>query len=140
MGELTKIEGKVLTITVKRDGTDPVEHKATVDDKTEISTQAARKLADLKVGDRVRITQGDKRFFGEITKIEGKTLTLKGRRDEQTVTVDDSTTIMARVKAKFEDLKVGQQVAVSIVDGKAVRVDVRAPRPKPVEGKTEGAK
>jgi hypothetical protein len=88
----------------------------------------AAKLADLKVGDRVRITQGDQRFFGEITKIDGAKVTLKGRGGEdQTVTVDDKTTIMASVKAEFKDLKVDQQVMVFMTDGKATRISVRAP-------------
>jgi hypothetical protein len=124
-GELTKIDGKVLTISVKREDT-TTEQTATVTDETEIFTQAPAKLESLKVGDRVSINQEGKRYFGEITKIDGKTITLKGRREEeQTVTVDDKTTITTRVKGKFEDLKVGQRVSVSIKEGKAVRVEVR---------------
>ena len=129
-GELTKIEGKTLTISVRQRNADPTDQTVTVDDKTEYSTQGEVKLADVKVGDRVGITQGEKRFFGEVTKIDGKTLTLKGRQrggeaTEQTVTVDDSTKIMGRIKAKFEDLKVGMNVAATVTDGKTVRVDVR---------------
>jgi hypothetical protein len=125
-GELTKIDGKVLTITSRRPGADPVEKTATVDDSTEIFADAPVKLESLKVGDRVRIVQGEKRYSGEVTKIDGKTLTLKPRRgDDQTVTVDDNTKITASVKGKFEDLKVGQFVSASIKDGKAVRVEVR---------------
>ena len=125
-GELTKIDGKVLTITSRRPGSDPVEKTATVDDSTEIFADAPAKLESLKVGDRVRIVQGEKRFGGEVTKIDGKTLTLKPRRgDDQTVTVDDNTKITAPAKGKFEDLKVGLFVSASIKDGKAVRVEVR---------------
>ena len=126
MGEITKIEGKVLTVKSAREGAEP--QTVTCDDNTQITKEAPAKLADLKVGDNVRITQGEKRFGGEITKIEDKTLTLKSRRGEdQTVTVDDNTTIMASVKAKFEDLKVGQQVFASVTDGKATRIGIRAP-------------
>ncbi|MBE3069437.1 MAG: hypothetical protein IMZ66_04285 [Planctomycetes bacterium] len=129
-GELTKIDGKTLTISVRRRDADPTEQTVTVDDKTAYTTQAEVKLADVKVGDRVRITQGEKRFFGEVTKIDGKTLTLSSRRrggeaTEETVTVDDSTKINGSVKAKLEDLKVGMNVAATVTDGKTVRVDVR---------------
>jgi hypothetical protein len=136
MGEITKIEGKVLTVKSPREGAEP--QTFTCDDATEITKEEVAKLDGLKVGDRVRITQGEKRFYGEIAKIEGKTLTLKGRGgEEQTVTVDDSTTIMASVKAKFEDLKVGQQVIASITEGKTTRVSIRAPG-APGEGRRKG--
>lgn len=135
MGELTKIDGKILTISVKRDGAATV-LTATVDDATEIFNQVPAKLETLKVGDRVRLTKEGKMVgAGEITKIEGKVLTLKSRRGEdQAVTVDDATTITVTVKAKFEDLKVGQFVSVAIKDGKATRVEIRpAPTPRPTE-------
>jgi hypothetical protein len=133
-GELTKIDGKVLTITVKREGATS-EEKATVEDSTEVFSQAAVKVEDVKVGDRVRIVQGEKRLFGEVTKVDGKTLTLKSRRgEEQTVTVDDSTKITASVKGKFEDLKVGQQIMVFQREGKTVRIEIRpAPEKRPAE-------
>jgi hypothetical protein len=134
MGEITKIEGKVLTVKSSREGAEP--QTVTCDDNTQITKEAPAKLADLKVGDRVRITQGDKRFGGEITKIEDKTLTLKTRGgEEQTVTVDDTTTIMASVKATFDDLKVGQQVFAAVTDGKATRVGIRAPGAPTGEGR-----
>jgi preprotein translocase subunit YajC len=137
MGEITKIEGKVLTVKSAREGAEP--QTVTCDDNTQITKEAPAKLADLKVGDNVRITQGEKRFGGEITKIEDKTLTLKSRRGEdQTVTVDDNTTIMASVKATFEDLKVGQQVVVFAQDGKAARVSIRAPGAPTGEGRRKG--
>jgi len=139
-GEITKIEGKALTVKVTREGA-ATEQTATVDDATEISKEEPAKLESLKVGDRVRITQGEKRLYGEIAKIDGKTLTLKGRGgEEQTVTVDDSTTILARVKAKFEDLKVGQQVMLFAQEGKAVRVTVIAASAKEGEGKGKEGK
>ena len=135
-GELTKIDGKVLTINVRRRDADPVAQAVTLDDKAEIFADGPAKLESLKVGDRVRITQGDKRTGGEITKIDGKVLTLSVRRRnadpvEQTVTVDDSTTITAAVKGKLEDLKVGQRVSVTLKEGKATRVDIRPARPRP---------
>ena len=134
MGEITKIEGKVLTVKSAREGAEP--QTVTCDDNTQITKEAPAKLADLKVGDRVRITQGEKRVSGEITKIEGNTLTIKSRRGEdQTVTVDDNTTILASVKATFEDLKVGQQVIVSITEGKTTRVSIRAPGAPTGEGR-----
>ena len=135
MGEITKIEGKVLTVKSAREGAEP--QTVTCDDNTQITKEAVAKLADLKVGDRVRITQGEKRFGGEIAKIEGKTLTLKARGgEEHTVTVDDTTTILASVKATFDDLKVGQQVFAAVTDGKATRVGIRAPG-APGEGRRE---
>jgi hypothetical protein len=128
-GEIVKIDGKTLTIKSAREGAPEV--KATVEEDTEISIEVAAKLGDLKVGDRVRIQQGEKRAFGEITKIEKQTVTLKGRGDEtQTVTVDDSTAIFAYAKATFNDLKVGMQAMASIRDGKLARVSVRAPEKK----------
>ncbi|MBM4018332.1 MAG: hypothetical protein FJ288_08415 [Planctomycetes bacterium] len=134
MGEISKIEGKTLTIK-----TSSGEQTATVDDATEITTEKAAKVEELKVGDRVRITKGESRYFGEVSKIDGKTLTIKSRTgEEQTVTVDDATTIMASVKAKLEDLKVGQSVFATIVDGKAQRISVRAPGSGPPEGKKGG--
>jgi flagellar hook-associated protein FlgK len=140
MGELTKIEGKTLTIAVRRQGAEPTSQTATVDDATEITTEMPALVEDLKVGDRVRITQQEKRYYGEVAKIEGKTLTLKSRRGgDQKVTVDDKTAIMVRVKAKFEDLKVGQFVMAFVKDGKASRVDVRE-GPPPTRGGTKSGK
>jgi plastocyanin len=131
MGEITKIDAKVLTLTVSsRDGATS-EQKVTVEDSTEVFNQAAVKLADVKVGDRVRIVQGDKRVFGEVTKIDGKTLTVKNMRnnEEQTVTVDENTQIMGSVKAKFEDLKTGQRITVAMKEGKAARIEIVPARP-----------
>ncbi|MCX5654771.1 MAG: DUF5666 domain-containing protein [Planctomycetota bacterium] len=128
MGEITKIDGKALTIKSAREGAADV--IATVDDDTQISAEALAKLADLKVGDRVRIQQGEKRAFGEITKIDGKAVTVKGRGDEETITVDDNTTMFTSAKAKFEDLKVGQKVMASIREGKLARITIRAPETK----------
>jgi len=128
-GEITKIEGKTLTIKSAREGAPDV--TATVDDQTEISKEVPAKLADLKVGDRVRIQQGDKRFYGEITKIDGKVITLKGRGgQDENVTVDDNTTIFTSQKATFEDLKVGQKVMASVTDGKVTRIRISAPETK----------
>ena len=124
-GKITKIDGKTLTITSERDG-NKTDVTATVTDETQITIQAPVKLADLKVGDRVRIVQGDTRVNGEVTKIEGNKVTVKGGRnnEEQTITVAEGATITASVKAKFEDLKVDQQVMASITDGKVVRISV----------------
>ncbi|MCX5671505.1 MAG: DUF5666 domain-containing protein [Planctomycetota bacterium] len=126
-GKITKIDGKTLTITSEREG-NTTDVKAEVTDETQITKQAPVKLADLKVGDRVRIVQGDTRAGGEVTKIdvESKKVTVKGGRnnEEQTITVDDSTQITASVKAELKDLAVGQQVMASITDGKAVRISV----------------
>ena len=134
MGAITKIDGNSVTIKSAREGAPDV--TGTVDDKTEISKEVAATLKDLKVGDRVRITQGEKRFGGEIAKIEDKTLTLKARGgEEHTVTVDDTTTIMASVKATFEDLKVGQQVFAAVTDGKATRIGIRPPGATTGEGR-----
>jgi hypothetical protein len=130
MGEITKIDGKVLTLTVRsRDGATS-EQTVTVEPSTEVFNQAAVKLADVKVGDRVRIVQGDTRVFGEVTKIEGKKVTVKNMRgEEQAITVDDSTQIMGSVKAKFEDLKVGQRITVAMKEGKAARIEILPARP-----------
>jgi hypothetical protein len=130
MGEVTKIDGKTLTVTSKREGATP--KTVTVEESTEVFSQAAVKLADIKVGDRVRITQGDKTVSGEVTKIEDKNkVTVKGRKDEQTVTVGEGDTIMGSVKGKFEDIKVGSFVMVRMKDDKAVRVDIQQPRKAP---------
>jgi len=126
-GELTKIEGKTLTVTMRRGDNPPVEQTATVDDKTEYTKEATVELKDVKVGDRVRITQGERTYYGEVAKIEGQTITLKSRRpgaEEQTVTVNAETKIMGPVKIKLEDLKVGMPVMITVEDGKAVRVSV----------------
>ena len=129
IGEISKIDGKNVTIKSAREGTPDV--TGAVDETTEINAEVATKLEDLKVGDRVRITQGDKRAFGEITKIDGKAVTLKGRGgQDETITVDDSTKIFTYAKAKFEDLKVGQQVMASVREGKIARISIRAPETK----------
>ena len=130
MGEITKIEAKVLTLTVRsRDG-DTSEQKVTAEDSTEVFNTAAVKLADVKVGDRIRIVQGDKRAFGEVTKIEGKAVTLKNMQgEEQIITVDDSTQIMGSVKAEFKDLKTGLRITVAMKDGKVARITIQPARP-----------
>jgi len=129
MGELVKIDGKNLTIKSAREGAPDV--TAAADDATEIFAEVPAKLGELKVGDRVRITQGDKRAYGEITKIEGKDVTVKGRGDEtQTITVGADAVIIVMAKAKFEDLKVGQQVMMSAREGKVARITIRAPEKK----------
>jgi hypothetical protein len=99
---------------------------------------AAVRVEDLKVGDRVRIVKDRKRYFGEIAKIEGKTLTLKRRRGEQTVAVDDATKITTSVKGKFEDLKVGKYVAVFVREGKAARIYLREGPPPARRGGRRG--
>ena len=90
IGEITKIDGKTLTVSVKAEGAAATDVTGTVDESTEITKAEAAKAEALKVGDNVRITQGDKRASGEITKIEGKTLTVKGRRGEESITLDDT--------------------------------------------------
>jgi hypothetical protein len=84
----------------------------------------------VKVGDQVRIVQGDTRVFGEVTKIDGKKVTVKNMRgEEQSITVDDSTQIMGSVKAKFEDLKTGQRITVMMREGKTARITIQPARP-----------
>ena len=129
-GGLTKIEGKALTV---KGGAG--EKTFTVDDATEITNENAAKLEGLKVGDYVRITQGEKSLRGEITKIDGKTVTLKGRGGEETATVEAGATIMVRVKAEFKDLKVGQNLMAFEKDGKVSRVSITTALPKMGEGK-----
>jgi len=131
MGEITKIDGKILMLTVRSQDGGTSEQKVTVEDSTEVFNQAAVKLENVKVGDRVRIVQGDKRVFGEVTKIDGKTLTVKNMRsnEEQSVTVDADTQIMGSVKAKFEDLKTGQRISVGMKEGKTARIDILPARP-----------
>ena len=133
MGEITKIEAKVLTVSVRSQDGATSEQKVTVEDSTEVFNQAAVKLENVKVGDRVRIIQGDKRVFGEVTKIDiaGKTLTVKNMRsgEEQPITVDADTQIMGSVKAKFEDLKTGQRISVVMKEGKTARIDILPARP-----------
>jgi hypothetical protein len=129
MGEIVKIDGKNITVKSSREGAPDV--TAAVDEATEISAEVPAKLADLKVGDRVRIQQGDKRAYGEITKIEGKDVTVKGRQgDPTTITVEADAVIVAYAKAKFEDLKVGMQVMMSAREGKVARISIRAPEKK----------
>jgi hypothetical protein len=126
MGEIVKIDGKNITVKSAREGVADV--TGAVDEATEITVSAPAKLGELKVGDRVRITQGDKRAYGEITKIEGKDVTVKGRGDEtQTITVEADAVIAVMVKAKFEDLKVGQRVMASVREGKVTRISVQPP-------------
>ena len=126
MGAITKIDGNSVTIKSAREGAPDV--TGTVGEATEISKEVAATLKDLKVGDRVRITQGDKRSYGEITKIAGNVITLKGRGGEdQNVTVGDSDKIFVSAKAEFKDLKVGQQVMASATEGKFTRISIRAP-------------
>jgi hypothetical protein len=128
-GEIIKKDGMTLTIKSTREGAPDV--TGTVTDATEISQEVPAKLGDLRVGDRVRITQGEKRFYGEITSKEGNVLTLKGRSgQDEKVTVGESDKISAYAKAKLEDLKVGQQVMASVTEGKFTRISVRAPDEK----------
>jgi hypothetical protein len=124
-GKITKIDGKTLTITSERDG-NKTDATAIVTDETQITKQAPVKLETLKVGDRVRIVQGDKRVNGEVTAIEGKKVTVKGGRnnEEQSIEVEEGATITVSVKGTFEDLKIDTQVMASITDGKAVRISV----------------
>ncbi|MBE3100321.1 MAG: hypothetical protein IMZ44_24640 [Planctomycetes bacterium] len=137
MGKIMTIEGMVLTIKSSREGAEP--QKVTCDEKTQITKEEAAKLDGLKVGDNVRITQGDKRFSGEITEIKGNILTLKTRGgDVQTVTVDGNTTMTVSVKAEFKDLKVDQEVFASVTDGKATRIGIRAPGAPTGEGRRKG--
>lgn len=133
-GEITKIADKVLTITQKKQDGTTSEQTVTVEDSTEVFSQAAAKLEDLKVGQRVTIAKEGKQSRGEITKIDidGKSVTLKNRRgDEETVVVDANTKITASVKGKFEDLKVGQRVSVFMRDGKAARIEIRPAGERP---------
>jgi pyruvate carboxylase len=120
MGEITKVDGTALTVK----GTSG-EQTFTLAADAEITKEVAAKVGDLKVGDRVRITQGEKRAYGEVTKIDGNAVTVKGRSgQDETITVDDKTTIMVRVPAKAEDLKVGVKVMAFVADGKASRVSI----------------
>jgi len=131
-GEITKIADKVLTITQKKQDGTTSEQNVTFEESTEVFSQAAAKLEDLKVGQRVTIAKEGKQSRGEITKIDGKNVTLKNRRgDEETVAVDDNTKITASVKGKFEDLKVGQRVSVFMRDGKPARIDIRPAGERP---------
>jgi Cu/Ag efflux protein CusF len=133
-GEITKIADKVLTITQKKQDGTTSEQNVTFEESTEVFSQAAAKLEDLKVGQRVTIAKEGKQSRGEITKIDidGKSVTLKNRRgDEETVVVDANTKITASVKGKFEDLKVGQRVSVFMRDGKAARIEIRPAGERP---------
>ena len=126
MGEITKIDGKNITIKSAREGAPDVTAAAT--DDTVVSILKPATLAELKVGDQVRITQGDKRAYGEITEIKGKDITVKGRNgDPTTITVEADAVIAVSVKAKFEDLKVGQRVMASVTEGKITRISIQPP-------------
>jgi len=120
MGEITKVDGK--TLTVKGTAGDQT---VTLADDAEITKEEAVKVESLKVGDRVRITQAEKQAYGEVTKIEGKTVTVKGRSgQDESITVDDTATIMVRVKATAGVLKVGVKVMAFVREGKASRVSI----------------
>jgi preprotein translocase subunit YajC len=138
-GQITKIEGKTLTISVAgRGGAAPTEKTVTAEDTTEVFADTTVKLADVKVGDQVRITSGTQRYSGEVTKIDGKTLTIKGRRNEQTVTLDDTAVITGSVKSTLNALKVSQYVNVTLTaDGKVARIDIRQ-GPPPARTGTPG--
>ncbi|MBE3099009.1 MAG: hypothetical protein IMZ44_17990 [Planctomycetes bacterium] len=60
------------------------------------------KLWNVKVGDRVQITQGEKRVGGEVIKIDTvrKTLIVKSPGGNQTVVVDANTIILRNVNVK----------------------------------------
>ncbi|MBE3070812.1 MAG: tetratricopeptide repeat protein [Planctomycetes bacterium] len=77
-----------------------------------LTKEAEVELDSVKVGGLVRITQGDKRFFGEVARIDGKTLAIKGQRDEQIITVDDSTKIMDPVRIAISDLYDGKDEVI----------------------------
>lgn len=121
MGEITKIDGKNVAIK----GKDGQEKTVTLDDATEITCQMAAKLEDVKVGDKVAIMQEGKRAFGEVTKVDGKNVTVKGRGGEdQVIAVAEGAQISISAKAGLDALKVGAQVRVSEKEGKVTRVSV----------------
>lgn len=75
---------------------------------------------------------------GELTKIDGKTLTLAQKSDagvkESTVTIDDNTKIVVDGKpAKVEDLKVGQTVRANVAGHVATQVQAKTKAAKPAK-------
>lgn len=62
---------------------------------------------------------------GEITKIDGKTITV----GETSFKVDEKTEIVSRGNVAYkEPLKVGQKVSARVKDGVAVRIEVHIPK------------
>jgi hypothetical protein len=152
VGQLTKIEGKALTIT---DG--GKETVVTCNDATKVgrdSDKATLTFADLKVGQPVR-SYYDKtnniaiivriadapttttakpppptRIAGQLTKIEGKTLTITEGGKETVVTCNDATKVIRdgdKTPAKFEDLQVGQSVRSYYKDSIVLAIMIAKP-------------
>ena len=152
VGQLTKIEGKALTIT--EGGKDTV---VTCNDMTKFgrdSDKATVKLEDLKIGQPVR-TYYDKttnvalivriadapgaapivkppptRVAGQLTKIEGKTLTITEGGKETVISCNEATKFVRdgdKTPAKFEDLKVGQSVRSYYQNNVAMAVMIAKP-------------
>jgi hypothetical protein len=166
-GQLTKIDGKTLTIATT--GAQPAETAITCNDQTKFvrdGEKAAATFADLQVGQPVRAyyTSSGKialavmiatpssvpppsaavtRVAGQLTKIDGKALTIAtGENDSEAtvVTCTDKTSFRREgdrsgTQAKFEDLQVGQAVRVyCTADKTALGVIIAsAPATKPKE-------
>ena len=127
-GEITTIEGESITVVGRHDE----ERTLTVSDETVITfveTQSEGRLADLEVGDTIRVRgqrndegtletteihvapDGD-HVGGRVTAVEGTTLTVENREgDVTTITTDDDTQFRNRDEsANLADIATGQHL------------------------------
>jgi hypothetical protein len=162
-GQLTKIEGKALTITATVEG-QAKDTVITCNEATKFSRDGAQGVtvtfADLKVGQSVRAyyTTADNiamavmiqqpaapaqpanvRIAGQLTKIDGKALTIAETVNSQTretvITCNDATKFSRDgdkgATVTFADLKVGQSIRAyyTAADKIAVAVMIAGPAP-----------
>ena len=106
----------------------------------------AKKEAPVKEEKKVEKKASPKQVTGEVAAVDAKanTLTVKGKKGDVTVSVDDKTKIMAgKDKKTLADVKAGDKVTVKYVeaDGKntAKHVEIKAAPAKKEEKKAEKA-
>jgi hypothetical protein len=156
-GEVVRVEGRTVTVSIKKDGGKTAEQTFKVDAETPVVIEGARgKLEDLKPGRTIRIlVRGDvvqrvevpggerdgTAVDGEVVRLEDRTLVILVKRDGQKAAelplkVDKEAGVAVNgEKAKLEDLKPGTTVRVLVRRDVAVRIEASRKREeaKPAE-------
>ena len=164
-GELLRVEGRTLTIQIRRDGGKTDEQAFKIPEEAAVLLDGEKaKLADLKPGRLVRLfARGDAvqkieaparegaSVAGELVRLEDRTLVVAVKRDdqkpqEQSLKVDKEAGVAVDgEKARLEDLKPGMAVRILLRRDVAVRIEAARKKaedkPRPPEVKaTEKSK
>ena len=147
-GSFVSASGKTLTVATKKEGQDPQEATVSYDDSLKVWVDKSAALAEVKAGQAATVARKDGRpVSGAIKQADARGLTISVRirggeeggwttQDVEIAADQVAGIVLREVPATLNDVKKGDRVEVTHVEGVARSVRVRLSEPRgPREGR-----